>query len=107
MEPNFDLCRTQSPVEPQKFHQFLRGYPEAEREFLVQGFTQGFKLGFQGPRNRVVETENLPFCVTYPSIIWEKIALEVKAKRVAGLLGTTFKAPLGWFLKLGSWENLE
>ncbi len=84
MKGNFDLTNIVTPVRHEVFQQFLTGYDELEKQFIVTGFAEGFRMGFQGPRNRVVETDNLPSCLTYPGIVWEKIQKEVEAGTVAG-----------------------
>ena len=53
--------------------------------FLVQGFRQGFNLGYRGPVNRRNTASNIPF---KPGIgdkhdMWSKIMKEVQAKRYA------------------------
>ena len=61
-------------------------YNRGETEFLVNGFTKGFDIGYKGPLERQSEANNLPF---KPGVgnkveMWNKIMKEVKLKRVAG-----------------------
>ena len=52
--------------------------------FLINGFTTGFSLEYEGPINRQDRLKNLPFSVRNHSILWEKIMKEVKLGRFAG-----------------------
>ena len=61
-------------------------YDKAETEFLLNGFTTGFDIGYQGPKIRQSSAENIPFTpgVGDKTEMWNKIMKEVKAGRVAG-----------------------
>ena len=52
--------------------------------FLQQGFTYGFDIGYEGPKERQSLSNNLPFSVGNHTILWEKLMKEVRLKRVAG-----------------------
>ncbi len=84
MKPNLNLQSICSPIRPDVFDDFLQGYDRVERKFVIQGFTQGFRLGFAGDRSRRLLQPNLPSAAVYPDLIWEKIAKEVETGRVAG-----------------------
>ncbi len=84
MEPNLDLGAICTPVQSDVFDTFLEGYDLKEREFITQGFKNGFHLHFEGDRNFVIETPNMKSANKNPEKIWEKIAKEVNAGRVAG-----------------------
>ena len=60
-------------------------YDPEETRFLVEGFTNGFNLGYQGPWIRKDESRNIPFQVGVGSkeVMWEKIMKEVKEGRYA------------------------
>ena len=60
-------------------------YNEKEIQFLVDGFTNGFDIGYQGPVERKSESQNIPFTpgVGNKFVMWNKIMKEVEAKRVA------------------------
>lgn len=57
---------------------------EKETEFLFQGFTSGFRLGYQGPLDVKINSNNLKFRVGDKFDLWNKIMLEVEAKHYAG-----------------------
>ena len=53
----------------------------------MNGFTQGFDLGYQGPTQRVSKSRNIPFTVGNKTILWNKLMKEIQLKRVAGPFG--------------------
>ena len=83
---NFDLKSIVTPVKPNIFKDLLRsaGYDKDKSRFLVQGFTKGFTLGYQGPKKIRRRTPNLALTVGSPIELWNKIMTEVKDKRYAG-----------------------
>ena len=85
---NFDLENIKMPVDAMKLEQLLKeaNYPEEETQFLVEGFSQGFDIGYEGPKNRQSKANNIPFT---PGVgdkveMWNKIMKEVEEGRVAG-----------------------
>ncbi len=74
-------------------------YHSSEIWFLKSGFHQGFRIGFSGPRDRALETDNQPSVKDDPELAWDKIMTEVQAHRVAGpfhLSNTTSSHPWVW-----------
>ena len=59
-------------------------YDAEETRFLVDGFTNGFDIGYQGPVERQSTSENIPLTVGTQVDLWTKIMKEVECKRVAG-----------------------
>ena len=59
-------------------------YNEEETQFLVDGFTNGFDIGYRGPEQRQSTSANIPFTVGDKFQLWDKIMKEVEAKRFAG-----------------------
>ena len=60
-------------------------YNKAESHFLLDGFRNGFSIGYQGPENVEIISPNLKFReIGNPVILWNKVMKEVKAKRYAG-----------------------
>ena len=59
-------------------------YDTHETRFLVNGFRNGFDLGYEGPENRQDTSENIPLQVGDRQELWDKIMKEVSLKRVAG-----------------------
>ena len=56
------------------------GYDTEEREFLVDGFTNGFDLGYRGPTGRQDVSDNIPLSVRNPTVLWNKVMEEVKER---------------------------
>ena len=60
-------------------------YDKEKTAFLVDGFTNGFNLEYDGPRNIRQESTNLKLNNEEEKIIlWNKVMKEVKLKRYAG-----------------------
>ena len=72
-----------TPVTPSILNAFLQGYDDNLRQQLVCGFTEGFKLGYEGSRKNFL-SKNLKSAVDNPDIVSEKISSELKANRIAG-----------------------
>ena len=65
-------------------------YDPEEIQFLKEGFTIGFDIGYRGPMNRQDTSRNLPFSdgIGDKYVLWEKVMKEVEAKRYAGPYST-------------------
>ena len=83
---NFDVEHITTPVDADVLEQLLvqTGYDVEETKYLVNGFRQGFNLGYRGPFDRQDTADNIPFTVGNKFIMWEKIMKEVKLGRYAG-----------------------
>ena len=83
---NPDLTNIKTPLNVARFATLLREseYDLDESKFLIDGFTNGFDIGYQGPTNRQSRSENIPLQIGSEAELWEKIMKEVKAERVAG-----------------------
>ena len=83
---NFDLESIVTPVKAQHFVQLLKhsNYNPKEVQFLEQGFTNGFDIGYEGPVDHASTSSNLPLQVGNRTILWNKLMKEVKLGRVAG-----------------------
>ena len=88
---NFDLESVVTPVNVQAYARLLEetNYDKEETQFLIDGFTNGFDVGYQGPTNVRRTAPNLTLRVGSQVILWNKIMKEVKLKRYAG----PFKTP--------------
>ena len=76
-----------TPVNPSKFKNLLveSGYPEREIDFLYNGFTQGFDIGYRGSiRGIQCKAPNLKLRVGSKIVLWNKIIKEVRKKHFAG-----------------------
>lgn len=72
-----------TPIKVNRLAHWLSGYDEDETNFLVQGFSKGFYLGFVGECPGI-ESKNLNSALTRPEIIDQKIQKEISAGRVQG-----------------------
>ena len=75
-----------TPVNVEAFERLLKesGYQPEKTKFLVDGFTRGFNLQFQGDRKVIHEANNLKIRCGSHLELWNKIMKEVKGKRYAG-----------------------
>ena len=110
---NFDLMNLVTPINVDKLEQYLREtrYDAAESQFLLNGFRDGFDIGYRGPTNRRDRSQNIPIKVGSKLEIWEKIMKEVKLKRYAGpFTEPPFKnfiqSPIGLVPKAGGQTRL-
>ena len=74
-------------VDVQQFELLLTqsGYDEHETNFLINGFREGFDLGYRGQMHNIRrKTKNLTLRVGSPMVLWNKIMKEVKCKWYAG-----------------------
>ena len=51
---------------------------------MIQGFTQGFDIGYRGPLDRTDQADNLPFRIGTKLDLWNKVMKEVEAGHYAG-----------------------
>lgn len=72
-----------SPINVQMLSQYLKGYNQQEANFLLEGFTKGFRIHYEGPRVSL-DSKNLKSLNQNPDIVKQKIGKEVQAGRVAG-----------------------
>ena len=59
-------------------------YDNNKREKLVNGFRNGFDLGYRGPTNIQQKAPNLKFTIGDETELWNKVMKEVELKRYAG-----------------------
>ena len=73
-----------SPIQINRLVPWLERYPHAQaaRE-LQQGFTEGFRLGYSGPR-QAREANNHKSAARQPDVVTQKLLKEVDKGRVAG-----------------------
>ena len=84
---NFNLESIVSPVDADKLEQLLleSKYDPIKTKYLVNGFRNGFSLGYEGPQNIQHKSPNLKFRgVGNKVTLWNKVMKEVKLKRFAG-----------------------
>lgn len=62
---------------------YLQGYSPPKKHFLIDGFTFGFRIPFQGTRS-FRQCKNLRSALKLPTVLKQKILEGIKAKRVVG-----------------------
>ena len=74
-----------TPIRAEILDQYLQGYSPTKREFLVDGFINGFQIHFEGII-QFRDCRNLLSARKLPHILKEKKnnIFELKAKRVVG-----------------------
>ena len=72
-----------TPIKVETFKKWLLGFPKKELQFLLDGFTYGFKIPFQGERKYRIY-ENFISVKQNMKTLTDKITNEVLAGRVAG-----------------------
>ena len=83
----FYLDTIKTPVDVDKLEQLLieTNYDKVETEFLVNGFRNGFSIGYSGSHEVKINSPNLKFReVGDPITLWNKVMKEVKELRYAG-----------------------
>ena len=88
-------------------------YDATETKFLVEGFRDGFSIGYTGPAIRQNTSNNIPFQPGAGNLLdmWNKIMKEVKEERSAGPFQTIpypnyIQSPIGLVLKAGGKTRL-
>ena len=95
---NFDMDGIITPVNPNRLRQMLREakYDEEKTKYLVEGFTHGFDIRYEGMEERKDIADNIPLKVGNKVELWNKIMKEVKEKR---FLGPYEKIPFDKFVQ--------
>ena len=75
-----------SPVDYIKLRELLllSSYDRDKTEYLVDGFKNGFDLGYRGPEIIRQTSPNLKFTIGNSTELWNKVMKEVELKRYAG-----------------------
>ena len=104
-----DLDNIVTPVNTKTLHALLKesSYDKTETEFLIEGFKNGFSIGYTGPEDVKITSPNLKFReVGNSTILWNKVMKEVREKRYAGPFehipfGSYIQSPIGLVPKDG------
>ena len=72
-----------TPVKVDRLNFFLTGYHPPPRQFLVNGFSYGFRVGFVGNR-RASQSPNLKSALEQPQAFSSKLLIELEAGRIRG-----------------------
>ena len=83
---NFDLGSTITPIDYNKLEKMLiqAKYDVTKTRMLVDGFKNGFDLGYRGSEEIKLRSADLKFTIGSRTILWNKVMKEVKEKRYAG-----------------------
>ena len=104
-----------TPIKSEVFKKLLlqSGYDTQKTNKLIQGFTQGFDVGYQGPSDRQDTSKNLPIRDGARSIceLWNKVMNEVQLNRYAGPfekppMKNFIQSPIGLVPKAGNKTRL-
>ena len=72
-----------TPIRVNRLLHWLDGYDEKESKYLIDGFSNGFNIGFEGDFHGF-EGTNLQSAIENPHIIDKKIQKEIESGRVLG-----------------------
>ena len=104
-----DLQSIITPVDVEVLRRYLRDsrYDMNESNFLLNGFSNGFSLCYEGPQVRADKSENLPFSIGDKYQLWNKVMKEVKVGRYAGPFSEVpfknfIQSPIGLVPKAGN-----
>ena len=86
MYQNYDLSNIVTPVNANKFEYLLKqcNYDPEKTKYVVQGFKEGFSLGYEGNEKVKLRSPNLILRVGSEIELWNKMMKEIKEKRFAG-----------------------
>ena len=105
---NKDLTKIFTPIQPDKLRSLLEetGYNNEEIKFLHKGFSEGFDIGYRGPKCVKYTAPNLKFTIGDETELWNKVMKEVELKRYAGPFSTIpfkhfIQSPIGLVPKDG------
>lgn len=110
---NYDMDSIVTPVKVRELERLLveTEYPREKTQFLVNGFTEGFTLGYEGPMVRRTFSRNHKLRAGNQTVLWNKIMLEVKVGRMTGPhlsppYSSFIQSPITLIAKKGS-ESLD
>ena len=78
-----DQIQISTPVLVDQLSSYLEGYDPTSKLFLTQGFTAGFRIPYEGPRNFRF-SKNLSSLKGQETVLTDRINLELAAGRIAG-----------------------
>ena len=83
---NYDLTSVVTPVKVEEYQKLLveSNFDKEKTAFLVDSFTNGFPLGYDGNKKVKMKSPNLKLRVGSEIILWNKVMKEIKAGRFAG-----------------------
>ena len=73
-----EKTKTNTPVKADRLNEYLEGYDEKLREYIVNGFKYGFSLDYTGGNRSLKVPKNLKSAEMNEAIVREKIDKEIK-----------------------------
>ena len=102
-----------TPIKVDRYAELLKvsGFDPDKAKYLVDGFTNGFDIGYRGPEIRQNYSENIPLHIGTKTEMWNKMMKEVKMKRYAGPyehipFDNFIQSPIGLVPKAGNQTRL-
>ena len=99
-----DIENICTPIKAGVLSDLLRAshYDKEKTDFLVKGFTEGFSIHYEGPRDRKSYSNNLKLTVGSHLDLWNKVMTEVSLGRFGGPFETVpydffAQSPIGYF----------
>ena len=83
---NYNLEDIVTPIKVGRLIELLKqtNYHPSEIKYLQNGFTQGFDIGYEGPKIRQSESMKIPLKIGSKTELCNKLMREVELKWVAG-----------------------
>ena len=83
---NMDLDHVVSPVKVDEFERLLveACYDDQKMKFLIDGFRNGFSIGYEGDQQVKRKAPNLKLEVGNKTELWNKVMKEVELGRYSG-----------------------
>ena len=110
---NHDLSNIITPIKVKRLEDLLikSGYPKDKTTFLIEGFSHGFDIGYEGPTIRADGSDNIPLSIGNPTVLWNKIMKEVTVGHIAGPFkdipfDNFMQSPIGLVPKAGNKARL-
>ena len=102
-----------TPIRIDKYRQYLMdsGFHREKSEYLIEGFTNGFDIGYRGPVFRKHNSANIPLKIGNQEQLWSKLMKEVDKNRYAGPFDSVpyhqyMQSPIGLVPKAGNQTRL-
>ena len=101
-----------TPIKVGKLKEYLNksNYNSEKSDHMIDGFSNGFSIGYQGPTNRQDTSRNLPLHIGSLAEIWNKVMKEVAEYHYAGPFEVPpteyfIQSPIGSVPKVGGGET--
>ena len=85
-----------TPVNPTKLAEILHGYERHTAEYLVNGFSKGFSIGFEGPQRQII-SPNLSSAIQNPSHSGGKNFQRTRTRQAGRNPSIPRLFPIWWF----------